>query len=321
MTPATFRDPALERRLDRDGYVHFPGLAVDELAHAREVYLTAPVGAAVPVGSHFAAREAAADRSWRNRMAPGDQWRISTDDCEPADRVRIKAAMAPVWDRVALPLLTGHRVIINSFLTKHPGPDSFLPIHQDPTVVDERHHRSVTIWMALDDISRDLGNGPIHVIPGSQRCGLEWRGTRTDPSYLPALEQLWDLAVPLDVAAGDVLIMDSRVLHGSPPNLADEPRGAIAGVAAPDDATLVHAVGIGGDQVEIWEVDEAFFCDHSPGSLRAHLPTGFPVIDVVDRAAAPTTAEALVAQHHFERTWRGRQHARLARLKARATGR
>ena len=118
-----------------------------------------------------------------------------------------------------------------------------------------------------------------------------------------------------------MLIMDSRVLHGSPPNLSDEPRGAIAGVAAPDDATLVHAVGIGGDQVEIWEVDEAFFCDHSPGSLRAHLPTGFPVIDVVDRAAAPTTAEALVAQHHFERTWRGRQHARLARLKARATGR
>lgn len=320
MTPATFRDPALERRLDRDGFVHLPGLGIRVLDHAWDLYRDAPVGESVPVGPEFAAAEAAADRTWRNRMAPGDNWRLSTDGCTPEERVRIKADLAPIWEEVAGPLLTGHRMVMNSFLTKFPGGDSFLPLHQDPTVVDEREHRSVTVWLALDDIGRERGNGALHVLPGSHRCGREWRGTRTEPSYLDELEELWAVAEPIDVVAGDVVVMDSRVLHGSPPNYSDAPRAAIAGVAAPIDATLVHAVGIDDDRVEVWGVDEQFFCDNSPGSLRQHLPAGFPVIDVVHRADPPTTAAALLAQQHFERTRRGRAHARLARTKARLLG-
>lgn len=321
MTPATFRDPALERRLDQDGFVHLPGLATGVLERAWALYRTAPIGESVPVGPSFAAAEAAADRTWRNRMAPGDNWRLSTDGCTAEERARIKADLAPIWAEVAGPMLTGHRMVMNSFLTKFPGADSFLPLHQDPTVVDEREHRSVTVWLALDEISRARRNGALHVLPGSHRCGFEWRGTRTEATYLEDLEELWAVATPVDVVAGDVVVMDSRILHGSPPNYSDEPRSAIAGVAAPDDATLVHIVGVEGDRVEVWGVDEQFYCDNSPGSLRQHLPPGYPVLEVVDRADPPTTATALLAQQHFERTWRGRQHARLARWKARATGR
>ncbi|MCB1005760.1 MAG: phytanoyl-CoA dioxygenase family protein [Acidimicrobiales bacterium] len=316
-----FRDPEHERRFRRDGYLAFPGLALGVLEQARSIYATAPTGEAVPVGTYFAAEEAAADRTWRRRMAPGEQWRISTDECLPEERVRIKEAMAPLWAEIAEPLFVDYHSVINSFLTKYPGPESFLPLHQDPTVVDERVQRSVTVWLALDDISRARANGPLHVLPGSHRCGHEWRGTRTDPSYLTGLEELWGRAVAIDVSAGDVLCMDSAVLHGSPPNASDGPRGAIAGVFAPRSAQLVHAVGIEGDQVEVWGVDEDFYLHHSPGSLRKQLPTGYPVIDVTPRADPPTTAEALLAQQHFERTWRGRQHARLARAKARLLGR
>lgn len=321
MTPPTLRDAALERRLDRDGYLLLPGRALGEIEAARAIYASAPTGRPVPVGSYFAADEAAPDRTWRNRMAPGDDWRISTDECAPEERTRIKAAMSPIWERVALPLLVDHHVVINSFLTKYPGPESFLPLHQDPTVVDEHDFRSVTVWVALDEISERRNNGVLHVLPGSHRVGLEWRGTRTDPSYIVGLEDLWSHAVPIDVEAGDVLIMDSRVLHGSPPNLSDKPRGAIAGVAAPRTAPLCHAVGVEGDRVEVWRVDEQFFCDHSPGSLRQHLPSGFEVVATVPRADPPTSVEALLAQQHFERTRRGRQHARLARLKVRLLGR
>lgn len=324
MSTPTFRDPALEQRLDRDGYVHLPGLGTGVLEPAWALYHDAPVGESVPVGPAFAAAEAAADRTWRNRMAPGDNWRLSTDGCTPEERARIKADLAPIWDEVAAPLLHPYRMVMNSFLTKFPGGDSFLPLHQDPTVVDEREHRSVTVWLALDEISRARRNGALHVLPGSHRCGFEWRGTRTEPTYLNDLEGLWDVAVPVDVLAGDVIVMDSRILHGSPPNYSGEARCAIAGVAAPEGATLVHAVGMADeddDRVEVWGVDEQFFCDNSPGSLRQHLPAGLPVLDVVHRADPPTTAEALLAQQHFERTWQGRLHARLARWKARAAGR
>ncbi len=319
--PATFRDPALERRLDRDGYVLLPGLGATVLERARELYLTAPVGKDLTLRRAVPALGVDADRTWREHMTPGENWRLSTDACDPADRARIKAEMAPLWDEVAAPVLTGHRMVMNSFMTKFPGPDSFLPLHQDPTVVDERAHRSITVWLALDDINRERDNGALHVLPGSQRCGHEWRGTRTEPSYIGDLERLWAVAQPVDVHAGDVVVMDSRLLHGSPPNSSDRARRAMAGVAAPRDATLVHAVGIDDDRVEIWGVDEQFFCDHGPGSLRDHLPTGYPVLDVVPRADPPTTAKAVLAQQHFERTWRGRQHARLARWKARVAGR
>jgi hypothetical protein len=38
-----------------------------------------------------------------------------------------------------------------SFLCKTPGEDSFMPAHQDWTIVDESRFASVTIWMPLVD--------------------------------------------------------------------------------------------------------------------------------------------------------------------------
>jgi hypothetical protein len=245
-------------------------------------------------------------------MAPGDDWRISTDDCLPEDRMRIKAALAPLWEAFALPLLVDHHIVINSFLTKNPGPDSFLPLHQDPTIVDERHYRSVTVWLALDEISVRRGNGPMHFLPGSHRVGRELRGTNTDPSYIEGLAELWPHAVPVDVQAGDVVMMDSRILHGSPPNESDRPRGAIAGVAAPRSAPLCHAVGVDPDHVEVLRVDEQFFCDNSPGSLREHVPEGLEVVATVPRAEPPTSVEALVAHCRRERSPLGRLRHRLS---------
>lgn len=316
------KDPRLERRLQRDGFVHLPGLARGELENARAIYATAPTGRPVPVGPSFAEAEAAEDRAWSRRMAPGHAWRISTDECEPADRVRIKEAMAPLWERIAYPLLVDHHVVINSFLTKYPGAESFLPLHQDPNVVDEHDFRSVTVWIALDEISERRRNGVMHVLPGSHRVGLEWRGTDTDPSYLVGLEALWAAALPLDVEAGDVLMMDSRILHGSPPNFSDEPRGAIAGVAVPRSAPLCHAHGIDDYYVEVLRVDEQFFCDNSPGSLRQHLPSGYEVVATLPRADPPTTADALLAQCRRERSRLGRLRrsvslSRLGRLRSR----
>lgn len=312
MIPATMRDPRLERVMQRDGYLHLPGLATEIVEEARAIYATAPTGRSVPVGPSFASREAASGKPWSSRMAPGVDWRISMDDCSPEDRMRIKAAMVPLWDRITAPLLVDHKAVMNSFLTKFPGPESFLPLHQDPTVVDEHEHRSVTVWFALEEISTRRRNGPMHLLPGSHRVGLEWRGTNTNPSYIEGLEALWAIAVPVDVAAGDVVLMDSRLLHGSPPNESDAARTAISGVFVPRAAPLCHAVGIDDHYVDILRVDDQFFCDHSSGSLREHLPEGFEVVATVPRADPETSVDALVAQHRRERSPLGRIRRRVS---------
>jgi hypothetical protein len=316
------KDPRLERIVQRDGYLHLPGLAAGILADARAIYATAPTGRSVPVGPSFAAREAASGKPWTSRMAPGTEWRISMDECSPDDRTRIKAEMAPLWDRLTAPLLVDHKAVMNSFLTKFPGPESFLPLHQDPTVVDEHHHRSITVWFALDEISGRRRNGPMHLLPGSHRVGLEWRGTNTNPSYIDGLEELWARAVPIDTAAGDVILMDSRLLHGSPPNDSDEPRSAISGVFVPRTAPLCHAVGVDDDHVEVLRVDDQFFCDNSSGSLREHVPAGLEVVARVPRTDPETSVEALLEQCRRERSPVGRIRRRaslswLGRLRGR----
>lgn len=303
MIPPTMKDPRLERVLDRDGYLRMPRLALDDLELVRRVYATAPVG---PARETVPASTPAVDREWLHQMAPGEGWRISTDECVPEDRIRLKNEMAPVWERIADEVFVDHEVVQSSFLVKHPGPDSVLPLHQDPNVVDEHDYRAVTAWIALDDITVDVDNGPMHVLPGSHRAGYEWRGTRTVPTYINDLEALWAHSIPIDVAAGDVLIMDGRLLHGSPPNRSDRPRGAIAGMFAPRGAPLCHAVSILIDRVEVRRVDADFFLQTSYRSLRASVPDEYPVVATAERAESPLTADVLIAQQRYLHSWRGR---------------
>lgn len=317
----TMRDPELETALDRDGFVPIPGGARAVLDRIRAVYATAPTGEAVRAPSRISTNGSSGDDTWQSRMAPGTEWRISTDACSPAERADIREAMKALWAEVIDPILVDHHVVLSTFLTKFPGPESFLPLHQDPSVVDEREHRSVTVWIALDDIDDRHDNGRLHILLGSHRVGHEWRGTRTEPSYLDGLESLWSKAVPIDTAAGDVLLMDSRVLHGSPPNHDREPRAAVAGVTVPRTAPLLHAVGIDGDRVEILRVDEQFFIDHSPGSLRKHLPSGYEVVATLPRADPPMSVDALLAQQRAENKRRRRFRARFTRAKPRSIGR
>lgn len=275
------------------GYLHLPGIArplvgdlLDLLDHLPQ---PRPTGHAGIVPSE----------PWNRQRAPGDAWQLSTDSCRPPERQWLKDATASMWADLLDHLFTDHQVVITTFLTKQPGSGGVLPLHQDPSVVDERRHRATSVWIALDDIATNLGNGPIHVLEASHRVGYEWRGTDTQPSYLDdldGLESLWADATPVDVAAGDVLLWDSRLLHGSPPNDSGLPRRALAGVCVARATPLCHAVAAEGDRVEILRVDEQFFVETSPRATRDTLPTGYPVIATVPRADEPTSTEALLAR-------------------------
>ncbi len=284
---ATLRDGRAERRLARDGFVVVPEVARGDLPALRELIGDREVvtAAAIPTS-----------QGWRRQSAPGRLWRLSLDDDDRHDRERLEQQTAGFWDRLLAELFVDHRHLVTALLTKGPGEDSALPLHQDPTVVDEARFRSSTVWVALDDVDRRSRNGALHVLPGSHLRASDPRGTNTVPSFLPHLDRLWDRAVPVDVRAGDAVVLDSRVIHGSPPNWSQRSRRVISAVIVPRRAELVHVVASpgDGDEVVTHRADLAFWRRYNPRALSGAPPADLPVIGRSTAAPGGATIRALL---------------------------
>lgn len=92
----------------------------------------------------------------------------------------------------------------------------------------------VSAWIALDDA--DVENGCMHMVPRSHRWGIydggtvgsrpdDW-GPAYDPRFVPEGERVE--VVPCPVPAGWVMFHHCLTWHGTPPNLSERPRPAIA---------------------------------------------------------------------------------------------
>ena len=76
---------------------------------------------------------------------------ITTDYMEP-DRSFMRATRAlvePVLDAHLPSVLEDHQLVMATFVTKYPGEESSMYLHDDRTYVDERRARAVTVWIAI----------------------------------------------------------------------------------------------------------------------------------------------------------------------------
>ncbi len=238
-----FTDPSVARQLDEEGCAVVDLLDESERSAFRDVFERC----APPSGGGFQPSYAA----W-----PSEAKRTVTDE------------LLPLWKDVVERLCHDHRMFMTSFLAKYPGPDSELPLHQDWSYVDETRHRSFVIWVALDDATPELDNGPLEALVGSHAVGLQKRGTLTPPWYWPHAEALHPHLVTVPAAAGQAVIMDNRLLHRSPPNRSDSMRLAVAVAVTSADADLEHSTGVGEDLVAVHRITEDFFVERGPEDLK-----------------------------------------------------
>ncbi len=115
------------------------------------------------------------------------------------------------------PMLSqGHH---NCVMTKHPGYSSATLWHQDVRYWRFDRPELVSMWLALGD--ENVKNGALRVIPGSHLLSLD-RGRLDAELFLrPELEEnkvLIREAVPVELAAGDVLFFHSRLFHAAGKN-------------------------------------------------------------------------------------------------------
>lgn len=255
------RSASIDRsRLDRMGFDVVHLLRPDQVAAVSGVLTEAGVDGSEP----FFASPA---HAWGDRAA----W----------IHERLSALLA---DRLA-EVLPDHRVFMIAVTAKgrHGSPIKF---HHDWTYTDERRHRPVFLWCPLVDC--DPSTGSLKVVPGSHRWSSGIRPSRRLEVTELHQEDYERLSVGPAVPAGDAIVFDPAVIHGSGPNPLAHARPAITIAMAPRGADLVHFHELDDGSIAGFAVDEPFFTTNPYGQR----PQGY-----ASYAAwtGPVTADELAA--------------------------
>ena len=114
---------------------------------------------------------------------------------------------------------------------KLPGDNMEVPLHQDANYWPFTPTKSVTIWLAIDDVNEE--NAAMQFVPGSHLIGdLEHVELPLDGSVVlnrrVVAHETYDNLVLNELRAGDVSLHSDLLLHGSPVNSSDRRRCGIA---------------------------------------------------------------------------------------------
>lgn len=207
---------AVREKVATDGYCTVPLLDADQVGEIRAYFDDLGVDPETP-------RFVSAVHLDRELAIEVDRW--------------LAAKLGPLLEGI---LGSDLEPFLSAFFAKGARHGDRMTYHQDWSYTDERHHRSVLSWIPLVDVGAD--NGAMHVVPGSHRWSDGIRPSNIDaaPPTDPHLDAFERRAVLVEMRAGEALIYDPAIVHGTPPNATAETR-PVAGLAmVPCDADLVH---------------------------------------------------------------------------------
>jgi non-haem Fe2+, alpha-ketoglutarate-dependent halogenase len=121
------------------------------------------------------------------------------------------------------------------------------PWHQDGDYYPIRPLETITIWIALDDVTPE--NGPLRMIPGSHRqrklFSHHWEENEDLSINLVCDAEHFDesTAEDLMLEAGQVSFHDVYMIHGSRPNTTDRRRAAFVVRIMPGHCHYDHKLG------------------------------------------------------------------------------
>ncbi len=263
------RDPALRAQFARDGFVTMPFLEADALVTLRALF--EEVRAKVSLKG-FATTTTSPDIALKKSMF---------------ERIQ------PLYQSKVDALFQDYKTLGASFLQKDAGQPGSLPLHQDWTVTDEDHFRTLTIWLPLEDCG--LENGAIQMLPGSHRYMNLLRGPNLPIAIKAVAQQLEEGLVTLTLKAGEALIFDHSILHKSTLNMSGRPRVALTYGLTQREAPLrfwYHHPADAVDRFEQLAVPDDFFLQYHQIGQRPLIGTslGFYRHDLSPITAAECTA-------------------------------
>ncbi len=143
------------------------------------------------------------------------------------------------------------RLFHEHVLVKEPGNSMKTPWHQDQPYYLVEGRQSVSFWVPLDRVPREIG---VEYVAGSHKWGRDFRPQRFDGTALYAGDEAE--AVPdvenrrgefqvlgWDMEPGDAVAFDFRTLHGAPANHTTNRRRAVSFRWVGDDARFAKRKG------------------------------------------------------------------------------
>jgi len=199
--PDIFKDSFCQKQLDSQGYVVVDILNPDEIRQLTEIFHELHPALK---NDQFISDSYSNDAAYKKMASE-----------------RVTRFFLPHFER----LFINYAPFGSSFLYKTKGQNSELSIHQDWTILDETQSLALNIWTPLCDVNEE--NGTLMVIPGSHQEILPIR-CPTLPFFFSGQEDvLLPYLVPMNVKAGQSVVLNQRLIHYSPPNKTDKIRIAI----------------------------------------------------------------------------------------------
>lgn len=209
-----FKNPRHQKQFERKGYVRVKLLDTDEVAYLKEV----------PDNLKHTHDNGFYTTTWLTDTAV----RMET-------HAILMKLLVPKLDAI----IQGYRYHYGNYFIKKPEENSQCEVHQDWSMVDESRHIGLTIWCALDKTTHE--NGCIKVLKGSHTLKNYVRGRNTY-DYLRPLSKFIFRYFMKDVymEAGEAVIFNQRLIHGSGNNLTAVRRIGCGLAAVPLDAQIIH---------------------------------------------------------------------------------
>jgi ectoine hydroxylase-related dioxygenase (phytanoyl-CoA dioxygenase family) len=188
---------------------------------------------------------------------------------------RLGAAIFDAYASKIHNLLNDYKPLAANFIIKEPGEGSYLPLHLDWSMLDERKYVTIAAWCTLTDL--DDTNAPLGVYPGSHNAQLILRGSKSEdiplfPDYTNPVLNAYRNNYPevlLKLKAGTAVLYDQRLAHYSPANVSSAIRLAMNAVYIPAEAQALHYYQAPDKQIRVYSVESDFFYTHQPGQVPA----------------------------------------------------
>ncbi|MES2622261.1 MAG: phytanoyl-CoA dioxygenase family protein [Bacteroidota bacterium] len=247
-------DDTLEKKFQKDGYVQIPFISPEEVEGLKKKFFDLLPSS----GGNLTASDIGSDS------------RLVTYDFTFIDKnIEYKQAVYDVITEYFKPhvekWLADYRPIIANYIRKQ-HQDGEVPLHENWAFVDERKCTSVSIWCPLVDSFEE--NGTLQVVPGSHKRFGEVRGPMV-PWELEGIknEIIEKYLVPMNLKAGNAVVLDDSIVHYSAINKTDALRLAIQLILVPQEIPSIHYhmnPAKSKETVEVLEVDTDFYMQFNP---------------------------------------------------------
>ncbi len=176
-----------------------------------------------------------------------------------------------------------YHLIGSAFAYKVPDKKGFLSPHQEWTMLNEEKYVSITCWIPLVDITSE--NGILYVLPKSHYPYFKTiRGIGIEQYFKKYEKSVIKNSIPIQVKAGEAIILNQSLIHFSLPNTSNHIRKAIITSIKSEEAkdTFLYYFNKTKNKIEKYIVDEDFAIKFDDLFKAIHLQPEGKLIEEIE---------------------------------------